>query len=120
MSDIHQTPVVPRPAQVADEGGRFLIDGKSVCFTFCLVSSLCLLRGICNGLIDVMDKHFQEELHLSLSQAQRACRIKAAMPAELGLQVYFCGSGELLPQCLNSPKMKSLHIYETKLVAKPC
>ena len=44
-------------------------DGKNVLLTFCLVSSLFLLWGFCNGMIDVMDKHFQEELHLSLSQS---------------------------------------------------
>ena len=46
-----------------------LPDGRNVFFTFCLVSSLFLLWGFCNGMIDVMDKHFQEELHLSLSQS---------------------------------------------------
>lgn len=44
-------------------------DGKSVAFTFALVSSLFLLWGFCNGMIDVMDKHFQEELHLTLAQS---------------------------------------------------
>src|SRR5229473_486967 len=44
-------------------------DGKNVMFTFILVSSLFLLWGICNGMIDVMDKHFQDELHLSKSQS---------------------------------------------------
>jgi FHS family L-fucose permease-like MFS transporter len=44
-------------------------DGKNLIFTFTLVSSLFLLWGFCNGMIDVMDKHFQEELHLSLSQS---------------------------------------------------
>ncbi len=44
-------------------------DGKNVVFTFAIVSSLFLLWGFCNGMIDVMDKHFQEELHLSLSQS---------------------------------------------------
>ena len=44
-------------------------DGKNLLFTFVLVSSLFLLWGFCNGMIDVMDKHFQEELHLSLSQS---------------------------------------------------
>ena len=34
-------------------------------FTFILVSSLFLLWGVCNGMIDVMDKHFQEELSLT-------------------------------------------------------
>jgi fucose permease len=46
-----------------------LADGRNVLFTFILVSSLFLLWGFCNGMIDVMDKHFQEELHLSLSQS---------------------------------------------------
>ena len=40
-------------------------DGKNLMFTFILVSSLFLLWGICNGMIDVMDKHFQNELHLT-------------------------------------------------------
>ncbi len=44
-------------------------DGKNLFFTFALVSSLFLLWGFCNGMIDVMDKHFQEELHLTLSQS---------------------------------------------------
>jgi FHS family L-fucose permease-like MFS transporter len=46
-----------------------LEDGKNAAFTFALVSSLFLLWGFCNGMIDVMDKHFQEELKLSLSQS---------------------------------------------------
>ncbi len=44
-------------------------DGKNLFFTFALVSSLFLLWGTCNSMIDVMDKHFQEELHLTLSQS---------------------------------------------------
>src|SRR5476649_2920967 len=44
-------------------------DGKSLLFTFLLVSSLFLLWGFCNGMIDVMDKHFQEELGLTKSQS---------------------------------------------------
>lgn len=44
-------------------------DGKNRATTFALVSSLFLLWGFCNGMIDVMDKHFQEELKLSLSQS---------------------------------------------------
>src|SRR5690349_9066848 len=38
-------------------------------FTFTLVSSLFLLWGFCNGLIDSMDKHFQDQLHLSKAQS---------------------------------------------------
>jgi MFS transporter, FHS family, L-fucose permease len=44
-------------------------DGRNVAFTFVIVSSLFLLWGFCNGMIDVMDKHFQQELHLSLAQS---------------------------------------------------
>jgi FHS family L-fucose permease-like MFS transporter len=44
-------------------------DGKKLTFTFFLVSSLFLIWGFCNGMIDTMDKHFQEHLHLNLSQS---------------------------------------------------
>ncbi len=44
-------------------------DGKNHFVTFALVSSLFLLWGFCNGMIDVMDKHFQRELHLTLAQS---------------------------------------------------
>jgi MFS transporter, FHS family, L-fucose permease len=44
-------------------------EGQNVIFTFILVTSLFLLWGFCNGLIDVMDKHFQDELGLTKSQS---------------------------------------------------
>jgi MFS family permease len=44
-------------------------DGQNVLFTFLLLILLFALWGFCNGMIDVMDKHFQEVLHLSLSQS---------------------------------------------------
>ncbi len=37
--------------------------------TFFLVTSLFLLWGCCNGMIDVMDKHFQDLLHLTKAQS---------------------------------------------------
>lgn len=43
--------------------------GKSFLLPFILVSTLFLLWGFCNGMIDVMDKHFQKELHLTLAQS---------------------------------------------------
>jgi FHS family L-fucose permease-like MFS transporter len=46
-----------------------LDDGRNVVVTFILVCSLFLLWGFCNGMIDVMDKHFQSELHLTLAQS---------------------------------------------------
>ncbi|MEN6407489.1 MAG: MFS transporter [Thermoguttaceae bacterium] len=58
-------------ARSASDKKRLFItsDGKNVAFTFTLVSSLFLLWGLCNGMIDVMDKHFQDELNLTLSQS---------------------------------------------------
>lgn len=44
-------------------------DGKNYFLTFTLVSTLFLLWGTCNGMIDVMDKHFQDFLHLTKSQS---------------------------------------------------
>src|ERR1700745_4151699 len=44
-------------------------NGQNLVVTFILVSSLFLLWGVCNGMIDVMDKHFQDELHLTKSQS---------------------------------------------------
>jgi fucose permease len=50
--------------------GLFTLEnGQNLMFTFALVSSLFLLWGLCNGMIDVMDKHFQDELGLSKSQS---------------------------------------------------
>ncbi len=56
----------PTPAK---RGLFTLTDGRNVVLTFILVSCLFLLWGFCNGMIDVMDKHFQSELHLSLAQS---------------------------------------------------
>src|ERR1017187_10278457 len=54
----------------ADRKGLFIRDdGRNLMFTFILVSSLFLLWGFCNGMFDVMDKHFQEELSLSKAQS---------------------------------------------------
>ncbi|MCX8493535.1 MAG: MFS transporter [Chthoniobacterales bacterium] len=44
-------------------------EGKSYAVTFALVSTLFFLWAFCNGMIDVMDKHFQDLLHLSRSQS---------------------------------------------------
>ncbi len=44
-------------------------DGRNVVVTFILVSSLFLLWGFCNGMIDTMDKHFQDQLHLTKAQS---------------------------------------------------
>src|SRR3974390_1558788 len=44
-------------------------DGQNLVILFALVSSLFLLWGFCNGMIDTMDKHFQDKLHLTKAQS---------------------------------------------------
>jgi len=51
------------PRMFRDENGR------SHLFTFLLVCSLFLLWGLCNGMIDVLNKHFQNSLHVSKAQS---------------------------------------------------
>ena len=55
----------------SDDNARLFVtsDGTNLVATFALVSSLFLLWGFCNGMIDVMDKHFQDELGLTKSQS---------------------------------------------------
>ena len=104
------------PARTGSAKGLFIgADGANLAFTFILVSSLFLLWGVCNGMIDVMDKHFQDEL--SLTKAQSAwvqfahylgyflmslpagwLAAKAAMLRALGVEVNVCGSGHGLPE----------------------
>ena len=63
-------PSVDTAREAAPKKSLFVLpDGRNVVVTFILVSSLFLLWGFCNGMIDVMDKHFQDELHLTLSQS---------------------------------------------------
>jgi FHS family L-fucose permease-like MFS transporter len=50
--------------------GMFVSDqGQNLIVTFILVTSLFLLWGFCNGMIDTMDKHFQDQLHLTKAQS---------------------------------------------------
>jgi FHS family L-fucose permease-like MFS transporter len=66
-SEHHPMPLDPR---LAPKRSMFVLeDGRNVLFVFVLLIFLFALWGFCNGMIDVMDKHFQEELHLSLAQS---------------------------------------------------
>src|SRR4051794_26229511 len=66
-SEHRPAPLDPR---LAPKKSMFVLeDGRNVLFVFVLLIFLFALWGFCNGMIDVMDKHFQEELHLSLSQS---------------------------------------------------
>jgi len=44
-------------------------DGKNLFITFVLVTSLFLLWGFCNGMIDILNKHFQDSLHINKEQS---------------------------------------------------
>jgi FHS family L-fucose permease-like MFS transporter len=44
-------------------------DGKNYLVTFALVTSLFLLWGFCNGMIDSLNKHFQDSLHINKEQS---------------------------------------------------
>jgi len=44
-------------------------DGRSLLFTFVLVSTLFGLWGFCNGQLDVLNKHFQSSLGLTKAQS---------------------------------------------------
>jgi FHS family L-fucose permease-like MFS transporter len=44
-------------------------EGKNYAFIFLLVSSLFLLWGVCNGMIDILNKHFQDSLHITKAES---------------------------------------------------
>jgi FHS family L-fucose permease-like MFS transporter len=44
-------------------------NGKNYLFVFILVTTLFLLWGFCNGMIDILNKHFQDSLHINKQQS---------------------------------------------------
>ena len=60
----------PLDPRLAPRKSMFVLnDGRNMLLVFALLILLFALWGFCNGMIDVMDKHFQEELHLTLAQS---------------------------------------------------
>lgn len=59
------------PSQTSGKGGSLfrLPDGRNLFITFALVTSLFLLWGFCNGMIDILNKHFQDSLHINKEQS---------------------------------------------------
>ena len=52
------------------EGGLFrTADGKNLAVTFVLITSLFLLWGFCNGMINILNKHFQDTLRINKEQS---------------------------------------------------
>jgi MFS transporter, FHS family, L-fucose permease len=55
---------------VARNSGLFhTADGRNLVVTFVLISSLFLLWGFCNGMIDILNKHFQDTLRINKEQS---------------------------------------------------
>jgi FHS family L-fucose permease-like MFS transporter len=65
------TPVQsPNNGTQTNGGGLFrTADGKNLFITFAIVTSLFLLWGFCNGMIDILNKHFQDALHINKEQS---------------------------------------------------
>jgi len=62
------------PVQSSNSGAKGgslfrLPDGRNLFITFALVTSLFLLWGFCNGMIDILNKHFQDSLHINKEQS---------------------------------------------------
>jgi len=43
--------------------------GENLTITFILITTLFLLWGFCNGMIDILNKHFQDTLHIDKEQS---------------------------------------------------
>jgi FHS family L-fucose permease-like MFS transporter len=65
------TPVHSTSSNPGTKGGGLFrtADGKNLFITFALVTSLFLLWGFCNGMIDILNKHFQDSLHINKEQS---------------------------------------------------
>lgn len=64
------TPVQTSKPSDSSPGGLFrTADGSNFAFLFLLVTSLFLLWGVCNGMIDVLNKHFQDSLNINKMQS---------------------------------------------------
>jgi FHS family L-fucose permease-like MFS transporter len=66
------TPVQPASNSNSSSKGAGLFrmpDGQNLLTTFVLMCSLFLLWGFCSGLLDNLNKHFQNSLHLSKFQS---------------------------------------------------
>jgi len=63
------TPVSSSIARTKGGGMFRTADGKNLFVTFALVTTLFLLWGFCNGMIDILNKHFQNTLHINKFQS---------------------------------------------------
>ncbi len=64
------TPVQTTKSSGSTGGGMFrTADGKNLFVTFALVTTLFLMWGFCNGMIDILNSHFQTTLHINKFQS---------------------------------------------------
>jgi len=55
---------------IASGSGMFhAADGRNLVVTFVLITTLFLLWGFCNGMIDILNKHFQDTLRINKEQS---------------------------------------------------
>lgn len=59
----------PNPSSPKSTSWFRMPDGTNYAYVFLIVCSLFLLWGVCNGMIDVLNKHFQDSLQLSKAQS---------------------------------------------------
>ena len=60
----------PKTSGGAAKRGLFAAEnGGNYAFLFLLVTSLFLVWGVCNGMIDILNKHFQDSLRISKMQS---------------------------------------------------
>lgn len=62
-------PTNPNPSAAKSASWFRTAEGKNYAFIFLLVSSLFLLWGVCNGMIDILNKHFQDSLHITKAES---------------------------------------------------
>ncbi len=69
MTTSRPEPITSR-GRNGNEGGLFrTADGQNLTVTFLLITSLFLLWGFCNGMIDILNKHFQDTLRINKEQS---------------------------------------------------
>ncbi len=60
----------PQPPPAGKGSGLFrTADGTNHLVTFLLVCCLFCISGLCNGMLDVLNKHFQNSLQVSKTQS---------------------------------------------------
>jgi FHS family L-fucose permease-like MFS transporter len=65
----HTSDTIARTRSVTQNGLFHTAAGKNLVVPFVLITSLFLLWGFCNGMIDILNKHFQDTLGINKEQS---------------------------------------------------